>query len=82
MPIPANKGELQTFLGMVAYLGKFIPHLSDASAPLHSLIVKKSIWDFTESQKLTFQNIKKLITECPTLNIFDPELPTKITCDA
>ena len=82
MPIPANKGELQTFLGMVAYLGKFIPHLSDASAPLHSLIVKKSIWDFTESQKLAFQNIKKLITECPTLNIFDPELPTKITCDA
>ena len=42
MPIPPNKGELQTVLGMVAYLGKFIPHLSDPSAPLCSLIVKKS----------------------------------------
>ena len=82
VPIPANKGGLQTFLGMVAYLGKFIPHLSDASAPLRSLIVKNSIWDFTESHKLAFQNIKKLLTERPTLKIFDPKLPTKITCDA
>ena len=52
MLIPANKGKLQIFLGMVAYLGKFIPHLSDASALLRSPIVKNSIWDFTESQKL------------------------------
>ena len=67
---------------MAAYLGKFIPHFSDASAPLCSLIVKNSIWDFTESHKLVFQNMKKLITECPTLKIFDPKLPTKITYDA
>ena len=67
---------------MVAYLGKFILHLSDASALLRSRIVKNSIWDFTESHKLVFQNIKKLITECPTLKIFDPKLQTKITCDA
>ena len=67
---------------MVAYLGKLTPHLSDVSALLHSLIVKNSIWDFTESHKLAFQNIKKLITECLTLKIFDPELPTKIACDA
>ena len=43
MPIPANKGELQTFLSMVAYLDKFLPHLSDAKVSLHSLIVKNSI---------------------------------------
>ena len=82
MPIPANKGEQQTFLGMVAYLGKFIPHLSDVSAPLRNLIVRNSIWDFTESHKLAFQNIKKLIAKCPTLKIFHPKLPTKIICDA
>ena len=56
--------------------------MSDASASLGSLIVKNNIWDFTESHKLVFQNIKKLITECPTLKIFNPKLPTKITCDA
>ena len=78
MPIPANKGEQQIFLGMVAYLGKFIPHLSDVSAPLRSLIVRSSIWDFTESNKLAFQNIKKLVAKYPTLKIFDPKLPTNM----
>ena len=39
------------------------------------------IWDFTESYRLVLQNINKLITECPTLKIFDPKLPTTITCD-
>ena len=82
IPIPANKDKLQAYLDMDAYLGKFIRHLSDASAPLRSLIVKNSIWDFTESRKLVFQNIKKLITECPTVKIFDPKLPTKVTFDA
>ena len=28
MPIPTNKSDLQRFLGMVTYLGKFIPDLS------------------------------------------------------
>ena len=46
-----------------------IPVNKGASAPLHSLIVKNCIWDFTESHKLAFQNIKKLTTECPTLKI-------------
>jgi hypothetical protein len=27
MPIPTSQVELQRFLGMVNYLGKFIPHL-------------------------------------------------------
>ena len=62
---------------MAAYFGKFMSHFSDASAPLCSFIVKNSIWDFTESHKLAFQNIKKLITECPTLKIFDPKLPNQ-----
>ena len=36
-PMPKNKTELQRFLGMVTYLGKFIPKLSQETAPLHEL---------------------------------------------
>ena len=43
MLIPANEGKLQIFFGIVAYLGKFIPHMSDASASLQSY-VKNSIY--------------------------------------
>lgn len=34
MPSPSNVSELRTLLGMVNYLAKFIPNLSDISTPL------------------------------------------------
>ena len=40
MPTPSNKTELQRFLGMVNYLSKFIPRLSDETAPLRELLRK------------------------------------------
>ena len=33
MPIPSTKTELQRFLGMINYIGKFIPNLSEVTAP-------------------------------------------------
>ena len=46
MPVPANKKELQRFLGMITYLGKFISNLSDHSEPLRKLLEKDVIWSF------------------------------------
>ncbi len=34
---PQNRTELQQYLGMVTYLGKFLPQLSDITAPLRPL---------------------------------------------
>ena len=34
MPLPRSVNELQTFLGMVNYLGKFIPNLAEHTTPL------------------------------------------------
>ena len=44
MPNPTNKREIETFLGMVAYLSKFIPKLSDETAPLREILQKAMIW--------------------------------------
>ena len=32
MPTPQSKGKLSTFLGMMTYLGKLMPHLSDVTS--------------------------------------------------
>jgi len=40
MPVPETKTDLQLFLGMVAYLSKFIPHISDETLILRELITK------------------------------------------
>ena len=37
MPIPRSKTEVRRLLGMINYLGKFIPQLSDVSEPLTNL---------------------------------------------
>ena len=47
MPFPRSKQDLQRFLGMIAYLGKFIPQLSEQTHQLRELVKKNSIWVFT-----------------------------------
>ena len=36
MPAPKNKKELQAFLGIINYLGKFSPDIADVCDPLQS----------------------------------------------
>lgn len=49
MPPPADKQALQRLLGMVNYLGKFIPNMSEMTAPLHALRDIARIWDANHS---------------------------------
>ena len=82
MPYPTNVKELQRFLGSVNYLGKFIPHLSDHTDPLRKLLQNDVLWDFSSSHRNCMDKLKKLITQSPVLKFFDPNLPTKVSCDA
>ena len=41
MPAPNNKKELQAFLGIINYLGKFSPGTADVCDPLHKLTLSK-----------------------------------------
>lgn len=52
--IPENKTELQRLLGMVTYLGKFIPRLSAITQPLRKLLEKDSDWIWTPHQSKSF----------------------------
>ena len=47
MPFSRSKQDLQRFLGMLAYLSKFIPQLSEQTHQLRELVKKDSIWNFT-----------------------------------
>ena len=72
MPEPTSKKEFQRFLGMITYLGKFIPKLSDLTAPLCSLLEKDVIYSFDKGQKEAFTTLKTVITSSPVLKFFDP----------
>ena len=82
MPEPTNKSELQRFLGMINYLGKFLPNLASVSAPLRSLLENDIEWAFEKPQRKSFNELKRLVTESPVFKFFDPNLPIRVTSDA
>lgn len=51
IPLPQNKQELLRFIVMIWYLSKFIPNLSDISAPLRKLHESDTEWHWEETHK-------------------------------
>ena len=81
MPTLTNQKELQRFLSMIIYLGKFLPNFSTKTAPLR-LLEKDTIGSFDKPQREALQDFKKMIIQSSKLNYFDPKLPIKISSDA
>ena len=82
VPFPSSKQDLQLFLGMIAYLSKFIPQLSEETHLLRELLKKDSIGDFTLTHRNQFDKLRSMVSENISPKFFDPKLPTKITCDS
>lgn len=82
MPTPTNKAELTRFLGMVTYLSKFVPNLSDRANGLRHISNDGVEWKWEISHQNDFDEIKKLITTTPVLKYFDVNKPIVIQADA
>ncbi|KAK2727616.1 hypothetical protein QYM36_008187 [Artemia franciscana] len=71
MPRPRNREELQTLLGMLNYLSRYIPNLSFQNEPLRTLSKQhKFVWE--EVHDNAFDTIKKSI--CSTISPFNPSV--------
>lgn len=82
IPPPQDKAALQRFLGMINYLGKFIPNHSNIAAPLHQLLHKDIAWTWTDQQQNAFDTLKQCVTSPPVLRYYDVQTPVTLTCDA
>ena len=80
-PIPTNVKELQSFLGSVNYLSKFIPYLSDFRRPLQELLKKGNEFCWMPIHDKAFKNLKSAIVKDMTLKYFDANLPIYIETD-
>ncbi|UYV80861.1 K02A2.6-like [Cordylochernes scorpioides] len=82
MEAPRSTKELKSFLGMVNYLGKFIPNLADKLQPLNSLLSTKNEWVWDEPQKKSFNLLKQELVSRPNLALFNPSRTTIVSADA
>ena len=77
MKVPENIQDLEMVLGMVAYVTKFIPRLSDLCEPLRAM-QKAEEWDWGPAQPDALSKIK----EDMVLRYYDVEKPITLTVDA
>ena len=61
MTAPETKQQLQSFLGMVTYMGNFIPHLSHNTELLRQLLKKDVMFYWDDQLTRSFQEIKHLL---------------------
>ena len=54
MPCPKDATDLRRFLGMVQYIAKFVPKLSDMTESLRRLTQKDAVWQWTDVQEEAF----------------------------
>ena len=82
MEAPKNVQEVQRFNGMVNYLARFVPHMSQTIEPLRQLTNKSVQWKWGSEQKEAFEKIKELVTSTQILGYYSQEKPLYLQCDA
>ena len=84
MTAPMDKQQLQSFLGMINYMGTFIPNLSHHTELLQAMLKKDNVFHWEEQQTRSFQKVKTLIAKANTtlLRNYDRNLPVTVQVDA
>ena len=82
MPTTQDVNELRRVLGMVTYLGRYIPNLSARTAPLRSLLVREVDWQWHGEHEEAWRRLKEAISVHPVLKYYDEKKALKVSSDA
>ena len=82
MQPPQSIQQLQSFNGMVNYLKKFSPVLSELTEPLRKLQKSDTVWAWESEQQTAFEKTKTALTTLPVLAYFDKNKDHIIQTDA
>lgn len=79
---PKTAEELSSFLGLISYVSKYIPHLSTLALSLNVLTRKGSKYQWMCHHEEAFNKLKDIISRRESLALFDPNCPTFLFTDA
>jgi hypothetical protein len=69
--IPRNVKEIQSFLGKIIFLKRFIPNFAEIMKLITYMLKKNSKLRWTTEAKASFTRIKMVISEAPVLTSHD-----------
>ena len=79
---PTTVKGVQSFTGFTNFYQKFIPNFSNIVAPLNLLTRKNEPWKWTPLQQTAFNELKRIFSSAPILQIPDVTHPFSIMTDA
>ena len=82
MPEPTDASSLRRYLGMVNYLAKFLPRLTDETEVLRRLLDKDAEWCWLPAHAKAVSRIKAMMITAPVLAYYNVKKPVTIQCDA
>lgn len=79
---PTTGEEVRSFLGLINYVGAFIPDLATISFPLRELTKNKAPFMWGTDEQNSFEKLVGLISQVVNLSHFNPKLKTRVVADA
>lgn len=79
---PGNRKELMSFLGLIGFVRRFIPHYSDRTAALSSLLKKNAKFNWSEECQVEFERLRCLVVDHVLLSAPMGQGPYILFCDA
>lgn len=79
---PTSNEEVRSYLGLVNYVGKFIPNLATISEPLRRLTKKGAPFEWGDEQRQSFESLKTGLMNHSTLGYYDVNDQTQVVADA
>ncbi|GKB11395.1 putative nucleotidyltransferase, ribonuclease H [Tanacetum coccineum] len=82
LPYPTNVKGVRSFLGHAGFYRRFIKDFSMISKPMTQLLMKDARFNFSDSCKKAFNDLKEKLTSAPIIIYPNWNIPFELMCDA
>ena len=72
MSSPRSKKVVQSFIGMINYLSKFSPRLTEIAEPIRELVKEKVPFSWGPEHEESFTMLKREVSKAPVLAFYNP----------
>jgi transposase InsO family protein len=79
---PKSLSELQSLMGFLNFLGRYIPQFATLAEPIRRIQSKRVLFAWGEDQQKAFEAIRHHLLTEPVLAPFDPNVPLTVATDA